>query len=179
MLSIKDQQNGSSVWLKVGQTYGVLKLQSFNSVNSTATLSYDGQLFELKISQYDGTPLVVINPEVHTEEILADINQKVEAYRKGLSQILATPDAGPRSSGEQQKLEQDIQNAVANYRQQLMVTTDQQPSPTSISDGIERHGLGVRRHNRVNSRIWASDHIEKYGEPDENGELIVDAPVSD
>lgn len=185
MLSIKDRANNQHFWLKVGQRYGDLKLSAFNPEDTTATLLLQGYEFYLVLSEKENFPEKVIRSRQLKPDELKHINQQVEKYREELKRVLlATPKSGPRRPETQLMLEQDIENAVANYRQRLMSIpesdqTDEIIASTSSGNSDAPKIIGVKRRNRVNSRIWASDHIEKYGEPDDNGKLIIEAPVSD
>jgi hypothetical protein len=178
--SIFNKKTTSSQWIYLNKKFHDILITDYDVDSSIATLSYKGKVLNLKIAKSNDTPIVVLNSAIHTQSVIADINQKVDEFRQGLSQILGTPDTGPRNNKEQQKLEQDVENAVADYRQQLMAATDKNQIPLgNISNDPRYHVTGVRRYNRVNSRIWASDHIEKYGIPDERRELIIDAPSND
>jgi len=157
MLSVQDNKNGYHLWMYVGQSRGSLKLLSYDSVSGSAQLSYQDQTFSLKL----GKP----------SETLTRIDKKTEAYRQGTQRLLEKPDSGARSQEAQQKLERDLEVSVANYRHRLLTkyienTTDPIALASNGEAGSELRITGGRRRNQVNSRIWASDHIEKHGLPE-------------
>lgn len=180
MLSIKDNPNRQHFWLKVGQRFGDLHLHTFNPDSSTATLLYQEEEFTLALAEKDNSPIMVISSRSLTFEQIEQIKKKVESHRQGLNQVLlATPKSGPRSLETRKKIEQDLENAVANYRQRLMsqaednfitneVSTDAKINAAAVGTSSKEVSIiGVKRRNRVNSRIWSSDHIKKHGMPEE------------
>ena len=180
MLSIKDNPKKQHFWLKVGQRYGDLHLYTFNPDSSTATLLYQEEEFTIALAEMDNSPIMVISSRSLTFEQREQVKKKVESHRQGLNQVLlATPKSGPNSLETRKKIEQDLDNAVANYRQKLMseaevnsITNEVSPdakinAATVGTSNNEVSIIGVKRRNRVNSRIWASDHIIKHGMPEE------------
>ena len=180
MLSIKDNPNKQHFWLKVGQRFGDLHLLTFNPDSSTATLLYQQEEFTLALAEMENSPTMVISSRSLTFEQIEQIKKKVESHRQGLNQVLlATPKSGPRSLEARKKIEKDLENAVANYRQRLMsqaednfITNEVSPvakinAATAGNSSKEVSIIGVKRRNRVNSRIWSSDHITKHGMPEE------------
>ena len=121
MLSIKDNPNRQHFWLKVGQRFGDLHLHTFDPDSSTATLLYQEEEFTIALAENDNLPIMVISSRSLTFEQIEQIKKKVESHRQGLNQVLlATPKSGPRSLETRKKIEKDLENAVANYRQRLM-----------------------------------------------------------
>ena len=179
MLSIKDNPNRQHFWLKVGQRFGDLHLHTFNPDSSTATLLYKEEEFTLALAEKDNSPIMVISSRSLTFEQIEQIKKKVESHRQGLNQVLlATPKSGLRSLEARKKIEKDLEDAVANYRQRLMsqaednfITNEVSPvakiNASTVGTSKEVSIIGVKRRNRVNSRIWSSDHITKHGMPEE------------
>jgi hypothetical protein len=180
MLSIKDNPNRQHFWLKVGQRFGDLHLHTFDPDSSTATLLYQEEEFTIALAESDNLPIMVISSRSLTFEQIEQIKKKVESHRQGLNQVLlATPKSGPRSLEARKKIEQDLENAVANYRQRLMSQAEDNSITNEVSTAAKINAatvgtssnevsiIGVKRRNRVNSRIWSSDHIKKHGMPED------------
>lgn len=167
IVSILNIQNGQRFWLRSGQGIGDLKFHSFDGATHTATLSHLGENFSLKLNQATDSPQNVSTSVPAYTSRYAEVEHKVNLYRKGIMQMLEAPASGPRRPEAQSKLQRDLSNMVANYRASLInesAIKQEESLHSSVSDQDQKI-IGIKRKNRVNSRIWASDHIEKHGLP--------------
>jgi hypothetical protein len=167
MASVNFKEDDGSFWLKAGQRRGHLQLISYDPETYTAKFTYQDQVFELMIAEADASPIGVLGSTVLSNKEMAEVDRKVEAYRKGLKQILAAPETGPRDREKQLQLEQNLQKSVSDYRRRLVAAYDDNTPSAEVGESSGQNEIWVRRRNRVNSRIWASDHIEKWGLPQE------------
>ena len=172
MVSLFNTESGNRFWLRTGQSIGALQLTTFDDKTYTAHLSYNDEEFALMFDRPENRPQAVLLSIPQRHDQVAQIEEEVNAHREGLKRILVEPISGPRTSKAQAKLEKDLANMVTNYREQLIADLSRQESNPEatilLSSSEPRHGtVGIKRRNRVNSRIWASDHIEKHGMPEQ------------
>jgi hypothetical protein len=168
MVSLSDKLSGAGFWLHEGQSFGDLKFNSFDANTKTAVFFSGDHSFELKLRRADDVVVSVVSSLQHDRSDLQEIESKVGEYRKGLKILLADPDSGPRPTEAQAKLEKDMANMVTNYRDQLIAGQSEEAESSALQENAQASKvIGIKRRNRVNSRIWASDHIEKHGLPEE------------
>lgn len=170
MLSIKDVRSGHHEWLQAGQSFGSLRLLSYDSESESAQLSYQDKTFSLRLAQNSHEPLSVVRSSTSPNDVLDLINKKAEAYRVDLHKQLIAGDPRVRSHEALRKLEKKLETSVANYKQRLLAEYDRDPNNTDVLTDVQAANSGPRitggrLRNRVNSRIWASDHIDKHGLP--------------
>lgn len=60
MLSIRNNEKGSHLWMSPGQAHGALKLIAFDQKSGEAELSYMQRTFTLQLAKSDSSPLRVI-----------------------------------------------------------------------------------------------------------------------
>jgi|GEM_PF-6498183 len=168
IVSIFNTESGHRLWLRTGQSLGTLRFKSFDAATHTATLSYGEEEFRLQLTRPVDSPLDSAKSTAPEHRGLALIEQKVNEYKEGLLLLLADPASGPRTPEAQAKLKQNLANMVTNYRDSLMAEPSGQENAIETSnDSTRRSLIGIKRRNRINSRVWASDHIEKHGVPDQ------------
>lgn len=168
MVSLNDKTRGAGFWLQEGQSLGELKFNSFDANTKTAVFSSGNHSFELKLRRAEGVVVSVVSSLHPNRSDLQEIESKVSEYSKGLKLLLADPDSGPRLSHAQAKLDKDIEKMVTNYRNQLIAGLSKEAESSLLQENSQASEvIGIKRRNRVNSRIWASDHIKKHGLPTE------------
>lgn len=166
IVSISNAENGRRLWLRIGQSIEGLQFNSFDAETNTATLLYENEEFKLTLHDASDCSQAVARSEPLNQNQHKEIQDRVKEYQAGLQVLLREPADGPRSPKAQAKLKQDLANMVANYRDSLLTELTEQENATesSVSE-TKRNNISAKRRNRVNSRIWASDHIEKHGHP--------------
>lgn len=169
MVSLSDKLSGAGFWLHEGQSFGDLKFNSFDANTKTAVFFSGDHSFELKLRRADDVVVVsVVSSLQHNHSDLQEIESNVREYSKSLKILLADPDSGPRPPEAQAKLEKEMKKMVTNYREQLIAGLSEQAESSALQENAQPSKvIGIKRRNRVNSRIWASDHIEKHGLPEE------------
>jgi hypothetical protein len=168
MVSLSDKNSGSGFWLQEGQSFGELMFNSFDAETKTAAFYAGNHGFELKLRRAEDIAVSVASSLRPNSFELQEIESKVGEYRKNLAPILAAPDSGSRTPEAQAKLEKDMEKMVTNYREQLIARLSAQAESSALQENAQASKvIGIKRRNRVNSRIWASDHIEKWGLPEE------------
>lgn len=168
MVSLSDKVSGAGFWLHEGQSLGELKFNSFDANTKTAVFSSGDHSFELKLRRAEDVGVSVVFSLRPNRSDLQEIESKVSEYSKGLKILLADPESGPRPPEAQAKLEKDMEKMVKNYRDQLIAGQSEQAESSALHENAQASkGIGIKRRNRVNSRIWASDHIEKHGLPEQ------------
>jgi hypothetical protein len=166
LVSILDTESGHRFWLRTGQSFGALKFKSFDAATHMATLLYGEEEFWLQLARAEDNPLGLATSTASQHGSSGRIEHKVNEYREGLLLLLAEPASGARTPEAQATLKRNLSTLVTNYRASLMAEpSGQDKAIETSSNNSHRRLIGIKRRNRVNSRIWASDHIEKHGVP--------------
>lgn len=168
IVSLSDKSSGAGFWLQEGQNFGELMFKSYDANTKTAIFFSGDHSFELKLRRTDDTVVSVASSLRPNRSDVQEIESKVREYSKSLKILLIDPDSGPRPPEAQAKLEKEMKKMVTNYREQLIAGLSEQAESSALQENAQASTrIGIKRRNRVNSRIWASDHIEKHGLPEE------------
>jgi hypothetical protein len=164
--SIKHQETGRSGWIAQGRDFEGLQLESYNNSKQQAHGSYMGRPITLDL-QTQKYSLLLWSEFPQTTEPLPETEQSIAELQRSLYDQLPPP-GNPLHI----PMQQSIDNRIASMRASLVdIDTNPKESPelpvNSIENTIEGAKLPIRTRNRVNSRIWASDHIKIHGLPSE------------
>jgi len=165
--SIESHATGRKGWIAANKDFEGLTLESYDSVNRIAHGMRNGVSFELPLLKPEGftnTRLLDLNTDPALSA--AEKEAATQAYKRAVYSELP-----PVNHFLYSPMKQAADNRVATYRQALnsqkalKASADfivPNPELTDVATPIPR----PRIRNRVNSRIWASDHIEIHGLPE-------------
>lgn len=163
--SVQNQETGQSGWIAQGRDFAGLQLESYDHSMQQAHGSYLGRpvVLDLQTPKYG---LLLWSENAETKDPLPETEQSIAQLQRALYDQLPSEDNPLHTP-----MRQSIDNRIASMRASLTDSgTYNQKSPelssTVIESNIARANLPIRR-NRVNSRIWASDHIKIHGQPSE------------
>lgn len=174
MASIHNNSTGGGNWLKAGQKIGNLTFEDFDQTTELARFSYKSEVFTLSLKANNESTFSTMLTSKLPAQALEEIESKVADYESGIKKILLDPDKIPSDSNALAKRVKEITTLVSNYREKL-INEHQSQLETALtlnSSDNTNIGLQIRKRNRVNSRIWASDHVRDHGAP-EGAEYLV------
>jgi len=170
LFSIRNLETGGSRWVEIGQQHGTITVMDYNRGTGLFRAVYQESEVFLKLQTPDIWAKPVNAAFAGTEEILTQqkVDSLIDAYSRELTETL------PRES---HKLHGAMKIAANNrlnaYKTELQGALERQQS-SSVKIDTENKGpdpkpsiRNLRETNKVNARIWASDHIREHGEPDE------------
>jgi hypothetical protein len=167
--SLYETGSGSSGWFRLMQSNGRIYVQGYDSQKKRLSLEYLGQKIEVSLHQSDGKPLALpwsqskyFQPDTLGE---AEIAKQVEQFR--IEQYASIPRTTPALA---QALQRSAENRINAFERGLHNKKTEGNESVSVREVeqpriIARLG-SQRKKSTVNSRIWASDHIEKHGMPE-------------
>lgn len=193
LFSVRSTSTDSARWLTINSCYESLKVLGYNKRASILHVNYKGQALEIPLAKSQTNHASQKNANdaadsFHVPLKRSEIDSRTNAFReKELSKI---PNVNTKLK---EALKQAAENRVSAYRRELeernkylnselssTSTTSMDDKTLSTTQVAARVSIGIKRvRNNVNSRIWASDHIKKHGEPDENGKLVIYNPNPD
>lgn len=180
--SVRDQINERTRWLDQNQTYLELTLLGYDPTKQRVIAEYRGAPISLPLVLADNTSIPVVTnlaiPLAIDEATEKEIASKVAIYRTSEMEKLSKVNPHLRSV-----MAKSSENRVSIYAESLRAAALQEArhstalakveSPSKLEAAMEQDRRknvrigSLRTRNTVNSRIWASDHIEKFGTPKE------------
>lgn len=168
LFSVKDLQTGGSRWVEKNQPFGAITMLNFDSKEKLFTAVYQGREVYLKIRESDNIPLFVLGAEPTSKQQLTTlkVEQLVKEHERNLMNNL--PEETHRLHSV---MRVSMNNKVNAYKADLdsklekQSTTDMAADTNQVASNVKPRIGNLHKSNAVNSRIWASDHIEFHGEP--------------
>lgn len=170
VFSIHDTETKQSKWIESGQTFAGFTITGYDANRFIILGYYNNQLLQLSITESvlfkdfltEGEkPLVCSGSEI--KRLVNDFrNQELEKLpdeSEPLFYILKQSAENRIATYENNLLSLNQDNSVRNRASRIEDKT------TSLNNKSPRI-IGQIRQNYVNSRIWASDHIEQFGLPE-------------
>ncbi|MGJ8638845.1 MAG: hypothetical protein ACSHYA_05590 [Opitutaceae bacterium] len=169
LFSITDLRTGGSRWVKSNQVFDEITILSFDLRTGLFAALYQGREVYLKLKdagESTGRIASWDQPQDEAPLTASRIEQLVNEHERTLMSQL--PEKTHRLHAP---MKVSINNQLIAYKAELYQELEEQtsieqatPSAEPASDLKPRIG-SLRESNEVNSRIWASDHIEIHGEP--------------
>jgi hypothetical protein len=171
MFSVHDIKTNQSKWIRKGQVFKGFKVTDYDSTNFMVVGFYLNSKVRLALAESELE--LIFNSAVMDEEkqntySLAEIDYLVNNFRK--NEFAKLPDENEPLF---YILKQSAENRIASYKNSL-ISFNRDELPENVEPSIEDKTIPLnnkprigsqRKMNNVNSRIWASDHVEEFGLP--------------
>jgi hypothetical protein len=168
MFSISDLRTGGSRWLSRAQVYNDLQLLEFDTHQQAFKAIYRGQEVYLHLKKTNDATVVLPQSPPLQEETLSPSRIKQLVSELETKLIAGLPE---ESHKLHTAMKTSIQNRIAAYESSMIAKQMRQAEGNgheheTFSGKQVKPMIGsLRQENRINSRVWASDHIEIHGEP--------------
>ena len=165
--SVYNEQTRASSWVAINQSFAGIQIHAYDPQNMKIHASYGGQEVTLSLARHSQRPNII---QIYREEELeenslpsisskAEIPALVAAYEE--AQLETLPEA---THPLYELLKQTTANRVQSYKGELEASLN--PKPEATASELSARIRSQRGRNNVNSRPWASDHIELHGAPE-------------
>lgn len=172
-ISLTLESEKHSEWISEGGVWGNIEFVEYDEESDSVLIRNHGKELRLELAkrsslkanylQADRALNRATQASPHEREIMS----KVDTYRSNEIAKIETLDPRLRN-----RLKKSVERRAFSYEQHLRLkladsSSEQNIENTQVPNESKPLIIGSQRKvNQVNSRIWASDHIEEFGTPD-------------
>lgn len=166
LFSIESRITGRKGWVPANRTFEGLVLDRYDNHTMVAHGTLNEQSYTLPLLKSNGYSRATLVQFSDAGPLgTQTIDAAVKAYTTQTYNELP-----PKNHPLYAPMKLSADNQITSFRQalknpQVSSDTNQQPTAQPAAQTTTAKPLAIRR-NRVNSRIWASDHIELHGLPE-------------
>jgi hypothetical protein len=163
--SLKSKQTGRSGWIAVNKDFEGLRLVTYDSAKRQAYGLYLGEQVTIKLPnpKFHG---LIVSMDAEDDPFPIETGQSITELQRSLYSQLPEKN-NPLHGLMKQSIDNRISSLKAslNRSQNTAAEAITEVAANSINEAVRLAAANapIRTRNRVNSRIWASDHIEIHG----------------